>query len=203
MTRWALIFLTLIFSLLGCGEKDIEPSAARERQHAFVTEFSEVIGVPAGAPRNLENALIMTDFVFKRTKLQNSPLDFYEYGPAGNLERILSGEIGHICQGLAITLSDVLTAYGYAARTVGLFSDGPDNHVVTEVIIDGRWVLLDPSFNAYFVGDDGHALGVSEMPAGSLRYVDKVPGRTVEEYYFPYERLFHGVEYRDMGWRWD
>jgi hypothetical protein len=40
-----------------------------------------------------------------------------------------------------------------------------DNHVVVMAWIpeDGKWILLDPSFNAYLADSEGHVLSPAEI----------------------------------------
>jgi len=64
------------------------------------------------------------------------------------------------CMALATILSECLLAIGLKARRVFLMPCSPydgDNHVVTHVYIKelGKWVMFDPTFNAYIKNEQG------------------------------------------------
>jgi hypothetical protein len=88
------------------------------------------------------------------------------------------------CIDYAITLRDVLMAFGYPARVIGLQADGHSyrigaGHSVIEVWNDelGKWILLDPQNNAVWRDGDRY-LDAAEVRAliqahkeGQLRFV--------------------------------
>jgi hypothetical protein len=72
------------------------------------------------------------------------------------------------CVALATILSECLLAIGLKARRVFLMPCSPydgDNHVVTHVYISEmeKWVMLDPTLNAYVTNEAGDYLSLLEI----------------------------------------
>jgi hypothetical protein len=72
------------------------------------------------------------------------------------------------CVALATILSECLLAVGLKARRVFLMPCSPydgDNHVVTHVYIreTDKWVMLDPTLNAYFSNEQGEYLSLLDL----------------------------------------
>ncbi len=74
------------------------------------------------------------------------------------------------CRGLSIILTECCLAIGIPARTVSIIPASPfdtDNHVVTLVHVQppGKWVMLDPTWNAYCLDVAGQVLNPWELRA--------------------------------------
>ncbi len=72
------------------------------------------------------------------------------------------------CAGLATVLTECLLAVGLKARKVFLMPCSPydgDNHAVTHVYLSemNKWVMLDPTYNAYLLNEEGNALSLLEL----------------------------------------
>ena len=72
------------------------------------------------------------------------------------------------CLALSSILSECLLAVGLKARRVGIMPCSPydgDNHVVSHVFISemNKWVMLDPTYNAYFTNKQGEVLSLLEL----------------------------------------
>lgn len=72
------------------------------------------------------------------------------------------------CVALATILSECLLAIGLKARKVFIMPCSPydgDNHVVTHVFIRdmNKWVMLDPTLNAYLTNERGDLLSLLEL----------------------------------------
>lgn len=89
-------------------------------------------------------------------------LDLLEYAYDQGEKRGLN------CLNLSYILTDCLLSIGLPAITVGIYPLSPydaDNHVVTHVYIAAldKWIMLDPTYNAYFKDADGNILNVVEL----------------------------------------
>jgi hypothetical protein len=76
-------------------------------------------------------------------------------------------EKGLNCYNLSIVLSEMYLSLGIQARALWLMpknSNDMDNHVVVMVWLPemGKWIMLDPSFNSYFLDANGNVLGPLE-----------------------------------------
>ena len=72
------------------------------------------------------------------------------------------------CVALATILTESLLALGVKARKVFLMPCSPydgDNHVITHVYIRemAKWVMFDPTLNAYIANAEGEYLGLLEL----------------------------------------
>lgn len=72
------------------------------------------------------------------------------------------------CRGLAITLNEVYLAAGFKSRFITcLPKDTADNdcHVITMVYSNtlGKWLWMDPTFDAYVMNENGDLLGPGEV----------------------------------------
>jgi hypothetical protein len=88
-----------------------------------------------------------------------------ERNPDHLLRSIESGK-GALCEDMAFMYSHVLTASDVPNRIVflcrNLFDSG-DVHATVEVLLENRWVLMDPTFNVTFVDDIGQLLSAQEI----------------------------------------
>lgn len=72
------------------------------------------------------------------------------------------------CVALSTILTDCLLAIGLQARKVYIMPCSPydgDNHVVTHVYLNTlhKWIMLDPTFNAYFTNERGEYLSLLDI----------------------------------------
>jgi len=77
-------------------------------------------------------------------------------------------ENGLNCHNLSVLLSEIYLSVGIQARPLSLFPKNPDdtdNHVVVMAWMPekGKWIMLDPSFNAYFRDPEGNILSPAEL----------------------------------------
>lgn len=79
-------------------------------------------------------------------------------------------DIGVSCGELATVLNDCYLALGYKARKIYCFpkdslKNDPDSHVINEVyLIDKKkWIMLDPTNDAYVMDESGNILGIREV----------------------------------------
>ena len=108
---------------------------------------------------------------------------------------------------MSLTYHFALNALGIPNRIAALASKAHlegnavgDTHSTVEVFHNGKWFVSDPTFNVHFDCSDGSRfLSVPEMRACVNEGHKLVPvpgkaqidGRTVAEYYLPYEELLY------------
>jgi len=84
--------------------------------------------------------------------------------PYATLEYARNGG-GVLCGDLSLIYHNVLAAAGHRSRIVHLWRTplhALDTHVTTEVLVDGRWVIYDPTFHVSFERD-GRLLGAVDV----------------------------------------
>jgi hypothetical protein len=79
------------------------------------------------------------------------------------------------CRDQSISLSECLLALGIPAYPIWMFPYSPydmDNHVVVHTYMAhlGKWVMIDPTWNAYVLNDQNDVLDVFEMRAAYAKY---------------------------------
>ncbi len=70
------------------------------------------------------------------------------------------------CRYKAIALADLLIAYGIKAYPIAMLDAKKDgNHLTVHLFLsdEKKWVLLDPSFNTYFLDSDNNVLDVLQL----------------------------------------
>jgi hypothetical protein len=87
-------------------------------------------------------------------------IDFYNYHKA-------TGK-GINCRGLAITLNECYLATGFKSRFITCMpkdENDQDCHVINSVYSEtlGKWLWMDPTFNAYVKDENGHFLSIEEV----------------------------------------
>lgn len=119
-------------------------------------------------------------------------------------QEVRSGSQDLLCYGMSVLYSAMLQAFGLESRFVDLAGPelGYDTHTTVEVRINDEWVLQDPTFNIHWEAE-GKPVGVVELraafydgkrPSPSTDGFPLLPGRSVQEYYIPYEELLANVE---------
>jgi hypothetical protein len=87
-------------------------------------------------------------------------IDFYNYHKA-------TGK-GINCRGLAITLNECYLAMGFKSRFITCMpkdENDQDCHVINSVYSEtlGKWLWMDPTFNAYVKDENGNFLSIEEV----------------------------------------
>jgi hypothetical protein len=189
------------------GQFTASPHVAAEGLEAELANVRRVAleikpGLEALPPLDL--ALALRDMVYRMVPL---PRDIPGKQPATNFIdlpktvslALLDDKVGHSCGGLTIVYLTLLKAFGIDARYVGLFHEVVDaadpviSHATVDVLIDGRWVALDPTFN-FSIRAGGERIGWEEARAlvldGEPITFDTdgyalLPRRSVGEYRYP------------------
>ncbi|MCC8034557.1 MAG: transglutaminase-like domain-containing protein [Rikenellaceae bacterium] len=96
-----------------------------------------------------------------RAYCENTAIDLYNYSKA-------NGGRGINCRQLAIVLNECYLSMGFPSRYVTCFPENihdNDCHVICSVWSNelGKWLWMDPSFNAYVTDENGELLGIAEV----------------------------------------
>jgi hypothetical protein len=72
------------------------------------------------------------------------------------------------CRMMATILNEAYLAMGFKSRHITCLpfdKSDPDCHVITAVFAQsrGKWLYMDPTFEAYFMGEEGDPLGPGEV----------------------------------------
>lgn len=116
---------------------------------------------------DIENALNIMDYLTKHTHycgaslnvLPDNTLDILNYSFDKDFTDALN------CRFKAIALTDILIAYGIKAFPICLRSEENGVHFVVSVYSneEKRFIVLDPSFNCYFVDKNNTLLSIFEL----------------------------------------
>lgn len=121
------------------------------------------------------------------------------------LKSVRAGE-GALCADMAILYENVLSALGLPSRKVWLYRDffeRYDIHVTVEVLLQNKWVIMDPTFGVSFMNSVGELLSAQELKGyfltGHTQEVKPVSWGSVayparlENYYLNYWPLYNNV----------
>jgi hypothetical protein len=122
----------------------------------------------ATAPDPLTLALMLRNDVHNEIQVGSNSITWQGTGAYKRLLlSVLIQQEPLLCGGMQILYTDVLAAFGLQARYVALFAaDNFHNHASVEVLLNGKWVALDPTFNVSFVGQHGQRLSFADIQAG-------------------------------------
>jgi hypothetical protein len=117
-----------------------------------------------------------------------------------------------LCGDLSIFLNEVLNASGIKSRIVQLATDkfvkgeaDLDTHVTVEAYLDGKWMIVDPTFNATLTCGQGtvfiDAKEAHDCVEAGKELVPhygetKLPGRLMSQYYVPVPTLYENYAYQ-------
>ena len=77
----------------------------------------------------------------------------------------ITGRQGHLCQGLSFIYMTALKSLGIESRFVGMYQDAQDapspvtSHASVDVLVDGQWIALDPTYNMSIRDATGQMIG--------------------------------------------
>lgn len=158
----------------------------------------------AAAPTPWDLAVRLRNHVFQNTLRERNSAAFWSKNVLQKyVDALVSQQEAVICDGSSVLYRDLLTAFGFKTRFIGLkAANNVDTHMLNEVQFDGRWIALDATFNAAFRdAKSGRLLSVSEMQARPKDFVvdgggfATKRGRSLAEYYIPLTQLLAKVSY--------
>jgi hypothetical protein len=152
--------------------KNIKPQFDFSDENLSILRTRYDLEAIAGTGGDLEKSLNilfwLCEHVYHNGNYDNhvpmNALDLLEYAYGKGTEQALN------CLNLSYILTECLLGIGVPARTVLIFPLSPydsDNHVVTHAYIAGldKWIMLDPTWCAYFKDTDGNILDIVELRA--------------------------------------
>lgn len=197
-----ILLVVLSLTLVACGNEDKAHGLSDE---SLISMKAILIEESLGLEKmdTLQKAIELRDLAHHKIALAYNNVDWNSYNPVDNLEQSLKGELsyGHYCGGISYTYQDMLAAFGIKSRNIQLIASagGIDTHVSTEVFINGRWIVMDPTFNLSFRINGAH-VGYAELQTvdwGAVEFFtdnkNPLPGRAAQDYYLPYKDLMHEI----------
>ena len=136
-----------------------EPVAPFDPDSPWISELGEIALLPDEQAR----AIAGMTWLMNRVDTVDAPVRIGS--PEQMLAAIESGS-GALCGQMARLFRHVLASLGLPSRTVYLQRnpfDCHDCHTQVEVMIMGRWVLFDPTFNLMFRDAEGRLLNAFEI----------------------------------------
>jgi len=148
-----------------------KPNFCYDHCHPKLTELCKKYTLKqiAGDGGDLSQALRLLDWLCNNTYYKGESNPDVPYNALDLLNHSFGkGEEGGMnCNAMATTLSECCLAIGLKSRTVYIMPFNPyemDNHVVTMVFVHdlNKWIMLDPSYNAYMTDENGIILNPLE-----------------------------------------
>jgi len=121
----------------------------------------------------------LMDFIHDRVNIAPNTTAWPSQDAYGRfLQAIVSRKEGVLCQGMAWLYRDLLEAFGIAGREVSMFAKNGWTHASVEVSINGRWIVMDPTYRASFTDQNGNYLSYQQMKSlGTWKIVHTEPNR--------------------------
>ncbi len=135
-------------------------------QMPFLREYQESISGESWATSQDELLKSMGALRWCMNRVRNyRPDPVGAEDPVALLKAVEAGK-ATLCGGMAAIFQHVLAAVGMQSRTVLLQSSifNPyDAHTTVEVKLNGKWVIMDPTFHVTFTGPEGNWLSAQEI----------------------------------------
>jgi hypothetical protein len=125
--------------------------------------------------------------------------------PSALLRHVEAGG-GTECSGMAVLYYNALATVNVPSRLVMLqrnVFDMADSHATVEVLLDGKWVMMDPTFGISLSGRGGHLLSAQQVHNDLLssdcqgvqlvRYPQGIYPARLDKYYIRYLPLYNNV----------
>ncbi|OAD22481.1 hypothetical protein THIOM_001712 [Candidatus Thiomargarita nelsonii] len=147
-----------------------------------------------------EPLTLMSSLMNKVNKVELNP----PWDAVSLFEHVQKGK-GLACSGMAEIFASILAAKKFTVRRVGLLrtlGDRYSAHAIIEILVNGRWVIFDPTFNVTFERD-GHLVGAQDIHRalldGNFNEIKPIfhgevayPAR-LDKYYMHYLSLYNNV----------
>jgi len=143
------------------------PNFSYDHEHPKLDELKDTYNLTqiAGTGGELPQAINLLNWLSSNTfhngdfdnSIPFNAIDLLNYTFGQGIEK------GVNCRALAKILTECCLSIGLKARTIYIMPFNPyddDNHVVTIVFINelDKWIMLDPSYNAYMMDENGTIL---------------------------------------------
>ncbi|HEV2520747.1 MAG TPA: transglutaminase-like domain-containing protein [Candidatus Acidoferrales bacterium] len=128
---------------------------------SYLKGFSDAIIPASDGPEQKVEAILqwMAHGPARRTSAETSGLDARNPEETLNIERLLE-----VCGTATNAFVNLAQSNGlHARRLLLLDSHRSVEHVVVEVLIDGRWIVVDPAYRALFRRPDGRLVTAAEL----------------------------------------
>jgi hypothetical protein len=98
------------------------------------------------------------------------------------------------CGSYSVVLARLLKSMGYTVRIPQMIVNGqPAGHILVEVYSNGRWVVMDPLYDLYFVKPGGDLASFADVSRNWNYYKSQVPAEYNPDY------TYQGVQYTNWN----
>jgi hypothetical protein len=152
---WYTCNLLLIFAFLLAAYSVLWEYSTRE----YLRGFSDAV-VPASSSTQDKIEAILQWMAHGPARMQNGPTG-QDRDPTDTLNY---DSLLKVCGSATNAFINLADSAGLSARRLLLLnSQRLTNHVVAEVLVDGRWIIVDPAFRAILKAKDGRLLTQKEL----------------------------------------
>jgi hypothetical protein len=142
----------------------------------YLEGFSDaVIPLEASSEQKVEAILFWMEHGPTRLSASSGPLEYQQRDPATTLNYDQLLRACGTATNAFVNLSNISRVP--ARRLLLMGTNWSAKHVVAEVQLDDRWVVVDPTFRAMFRGADGHLLTREELldPDTFTHAIERIP----------------------------
>jgi transglutaminase-like putative cysteine protease len=121
--------------------------------------------------RDANLAIALRDYVYQNVPVRRPDGTAPSYYDLDNYVflSLYDNQDGALCGGLALNYLMIAKAFDLQARFVGIYNrsiDAPTpvlSHAGVEIFLDGKWVIMDPTWNFSVTDRDGNLLGWADV----------------------------------------
>jgi hypothetical protein len=169
---WITVNILLLFSLIGV----LWSSAWEYSTRRYLKGFSDAI-VPFSAPPIQKIQSILAWMSHTPARFSQAPASLSDdRDPTDTLNY---DSLLRVCGTATNAFINLADSSGLTARRLLLLDANRGTmHVVAEVLVDGRWIVIDPTFHAIFHGPNGETLTSVDLanPGVFAAATKKIPG---------------------------
>ncbi len=199
------IFFIKKITLLNIDAKKIiqKKQEIKKRKQEIKKYLYEQLPELSSTIEPLKKVRLLRNFVYKNTVLGNSGKSIINIA---DLQQWQKGEIKIICGGMSHLLCLLLDSLDIKSRVIDLRTNGfyinnnnSGTHVATEVFINGRWLIEDPTFNIEFY-HKGKTINFKKLfklneeekyneVSYSTNGYNLIKNRSIDTYYLSYDQF--------------
>jgi hypothetical protein len=202
--------LFLLLFLMGCDDCEKNSNKDKIEYTEFQKEVIKNCPEILDAETNFEKAVILRNHVYSIVELREGKIGYPI--TLENYKQLYKKERGGPCGVIGYTFATLCEEFNIPVRVLQLFSeeayDGEniDNHLTTEVFIEGKWIVMDSTFNVSYINKAKEHVGYFEIKKtlqenGNIDNITieydgfkPLPDKaTAENYYIPIETLLHVI----------
>lgn len=165
--KYLILILALVLS--GCAGQNEFIDVTPDPDLQMIKEYAINKEPSLAQLQGYDLAVALRAHMFRTVNLRSTHPNYWIVSKFENFKRLHEepSQWGHVCGGIGLSLYDLFLAFGFEARVIQLYGRNypavnGDTHVANEVRINGKWVVMDATFNMTLKDQSGNSLSYDE-----------------------------------------